>query len=68
MSKWINTKPTQPGTYLTRYKTYIGVWSKPVTVTVVRRGRGLQVQPDGYTAVPMSDIGEDEFWWKAVST
>jgi hypothetical protein len=54
-------KPTQPGVYKVKWAD----GSHERTVWVVRRGRGLSVNPgDGWAPTPMSKIGDDEFIWE----
>jgi hypothetical protein len=65
-AKWTSVKPTQPGRYVTRYRDGAR-WSRETVVHVVRSGRGLSVQPEGFAPVPMSEIGEDELQWKEQS-
>ncbi len=60
---WVKKKPTTPGEYMTR----IERGGEQTRVVVRKRGRGLECCPEGYTSVPMREIGDDELWWREVT-
>ena len=67
---WSDKKPTEPGLYMTRWRTG---YRKPRRlidenrVEVTRRGKGLSVFCPSYNdRTAMSDIGDDELQWRKI--
>jgi hypothetical protein len=58
-------KPTTPGYYITSHNPDGGCRT---LVKVIKKGRGLQVQPmfPYYSPDKMSSIGEDELRWEPI--